>query len=236
MIRHGILETSRIRASGPTYPTDGLVERWSFTNDNLVGDINGYTWAVNNVSYQPSYESGKLGSFHNILFPANNTGLKANSSQIKSTISDNAPFSWSFWVKNDSSSGAYIGPDYMCFTPTGGINKEINISHLGKPNNAGFRIGSNNADVSTGSTLANWQWNNIIGTFDGSTIKVYGNGYLGHTTTSTTYSGTPTNIYWGIHSNGASGLYPVKYTLIYLYSKALSQAEVTQLYNGGSGV
>ena len=69
------------------------------------------------------------------------------------------------------------------------------------------------------------QWNHYVGTFDGNTMKIYINGiYLDQKV-------HPGTIY-GFNDNlGLTNDWPGSIDELYIYNRALSQAEVTQLYN-----
>lgn len=76
-------------------------------------------------------------------------------------------------------------------------------------------------------------WTNLVGTFDGSNVRIYKDGALANTAANTSpinYTATNTTMIIG-RDDAVSGRYaPVSYGSILIYSRALSAAEVAQNY------
>ena len=84
------------------------------------------------------------------------------------------------------------------------------------------------------------QWYNVVGTYDGSTIKLYVNGAVSATSADTggdaCASGAP--LLLGERGNGSSGydaLFNGRLDDVRVYDRALSTSEIEQLYNLGAG-
>ena len=77
-------------------------------------------------------------------------------------------------------------------------------------------------------------WTNLVGTFDGSNVRIYKDGVLANTASNTSpisYSASNTTMIIG-RDDAVSGRYaPVSYGSILIYNRALSASEIVQNYN-----
>lgn len=116
---------------------------------------------------------------------------------------------------------------------TGWTNSRVTLARNNTSSNLRFTIadGTNYAGVNCTTTLALNTWYHVVGTYDGSNIKIYINGNLEGTAASTLsiiYAGT-------FNIGGWSGNnYPINGSLndIRLYNHCLSQMEVKELAKG----
>ena len=143
--------------------------------------------------------SNSIGGGSFLFDPA--SGQWANSSTSLSNMSTWTVEAWHYYTGNNAGvdSGA-IGACIITETYTGTPNA-INYT-LGNANSvattdlqAGFWTGPPWHTTGTGITLTTNTWNQIVGTYDGSTIKLYINNSM---VSSTSYSGTPTSSGLGI--------------------------------------
>jgi len=118
------------------------------------------------------------------------------------------------------------------------IIKGVNISYMlygnSVTNQVRIRIGSNiSANVLDSiATFSINTWYNIIGTYDGSAMKIYVNGVFD---SQKSLIGTiPTgsnNVYLGFNPIGEAIAYNGKISSTQIYNRALTQAEITQNFN-----
>jgi hypothetical protein len=111
------------------------------------------------------------------------------------------------------------------------IGGSINYS-LGK-NNGGFSSGFFNGGwrVTDGYSLTSGNWYYIVGTYDGSTIKLYVNNTL---VDSTNYTGTPTTSGAGIRLMerwDLSDYWGGRLAIVDIFDTALDQTEITTIWN-----
>lgn len=229
MIRHGILETSRSKAAaGPAWPTSGLVERWDF-NDSLTG-LNGKTFSV--VTGTISYDTGLINKC--AVFNGS-TYIRISDTDIANAMGARHAYSFSLWINNNLSTGAFkvILRGYSATTLVEPMISNWPDNNLKVSNGIHTPYVGYYLAVSDGNVLGGNTWKHIVGTYDGTTLRIYVNGSVQTNTTNTTYSINDE----GIRLSDTGGqAYTGKIDLLYMYSKALSSTEVTQLYNGGNGI
>ncbi len=102
-----------------------------------------------------------------------------------------------------------------------------------------FTISSDGTDPNTGyaessTTLSSGQWYHVVGTFDGSNIRVYVDGtLLGTTAKSSGISNeNAVGTYLGIQNGGAtpSSYFNGKIDEVFIYNKSLTTTQINQLY------
>lgn len=196
-------------------------------NNNQVTLASAPTWGPNKLSFNGSSQFGYISSPPASLKPA------------ALTVAG--------WVKANSLSG--IQP-VVAECPTG-MAGDGRGYYLQIGTNASFTIGNSPGggfhSATGASTLTTGKWYHLVGTYDGTALKVYVNGVLdGTTSTSVTISYTdaasggpsPQTFYIaGLHLNASGQLDPANMDLlngdigyVYIYNRALSAAEVQQLY------
>jgi hypothetical protein len=152
-------------------------------------------------------------------------------------ITATGAISLSFWVKMRTE----ISTDEQCFTARSYINASGTSIQINYQYNAGtrrirfLRYGSSNSLQYYTITLGTSNWAHIVATFDGSTIKGYVNGTE---VTTEANSGTQSigGTAFGIAANGTTQYASALIDEYGVWSRALSGAEVTSLYNSGSGL
>ena len=159
----------------------------------------------------------------------------------------NDGWSFNFWCIPQSASG---NDYYLQFTETSGWRNVFYMYNAATENGGGFQpkfiddIGTNMGLTSV--ALSNGSWNMITVTWTPSDDKyrVYKNGTLQYTETYTATNagnfGTPNrNWYLGNYNGGTGTTYASRATNLDEWSwwtAPLSQADITELYNSGSGI
>jgi hypothetical protein len=191
-----------------TAPQAGLISYFNF-DDNLK-DQKGYTNDGVKTG-APSYLTGVIGK----AIHFNGTDQKIVFTPKIPVV--NTKISVSFWVKTD------VGNISSIFLNVEGTN----FSSTGQSTLYFYTV-IPGSGVVTGGLLSTSQWTHIIGTHDGNTAKLYINGVL-----------NKSNIQNGdLNAFGANltlGNYNQDFWAgsideLYIYNRALSPAEVTQLY------
>ena len=189
------------------YPTDGLISYFNF-DDNLK-DERGNTPEGVNTGAAPFITgvSGKAISFN---------GVDQKVTFSRKSYKNSNTLSVALWFKNDGLSGVY----YFILCSDFGVASNFAT--------AGLAISTTSTNSAI-STFTPNTWTHLVGTYDGTDIRCYKNGVL----VSTTNHPGP------IYDNDrflTLGYFIPDYWKgsiddLFIYGKALSQAEVTQLYN-----
>ena len=196
-----------------SYPGSGTT--WS----DLVGGVNG------TLTNGPTHNSGNGGYFE---FDGTNQYYEIG----QSMISGLAAFSLEVWVKLDQTNSPmnvmyhewHIGDNAVLFR----VQSNTMQFYVRKSDDSGNIGGSFDSFSDTTN------WNHIVGTWDGTTLKVHVNG----TAMSTTYTGTGSvrttttnNAFVGYYGNPPVYDLNGKISKLAIYNKALSTDEITQNYN-----
>jgi hypothetical protein len=188
------------------YPTDGLVSYFNF--DNNLKDQLGNTPDGTNVN-GATFTEGKAGSA--ITFNGTNQSVEFGRKSYKNLNT----ISVSLWVKISSipNTSIYfvVCSDFGVFTT----------------NAVGFAISLPSTNNAQG-TITPEVWTHFAGTYDGTNIKAYVNGELKET------KNHPGEIYDADRfltlGTFNSGYWGGSIDDLFIYKKALSQAEINQLY------
>ena len=183
----------------------------------------------------PSFATGKIGQ--GFTFDGINDFISLPNGSLSSLGNS---FSYSLWVKQTTSGYASLISTY---TNTGGDRGFYTRISNGAGGIQTYAFNSSGTPIINGAgfnTLALNTWTHIVVTLDGSNIKTYKNGSLVDTTS---YSGS---ISYGATTYPSIGnLYYAPSTFAYhlsgsmdavnVWTKTLTQSEVTELYNSGNG-
>jgi hypothetical protein len=188
-----------------TYPTSGLVSYFKF-DDNLKDSNNQTPDGTNNGNV--TFIEGKSGkaislSGSNYITFSRKTYKSGNNISI------------SIWFKANHGVLRYFlwGNDFGAATKVG---------------NAAFAISLPNTNSALGDYVAD-TWTHMVGTYDGTNIKVYINGVLkGTTLHAGNISSMDTDLFVGRFD---TEYWKGSLDEFFIYNKVLSQEEVTQLYN-----
>lgn len=207
-----------------SYPGTGNV--WTDTTYFNKASLNG-------VTYGGSGSSGYL-----TFDGSNDYALISGSSYLSLNL-----MTMNIWTY----SGSFNQTGYLFEKTTNGTNATQYELFLNSNNNIYFRAQglSTTTHLTPTSTLLSGngggdsKWNQITVTWDGTYVKMYGNGVLGYTSSALTGSITPNstgNAIIGAYANGAwtPGAWNLNGRLgvVQIYNRALSAGEVLQNYNG----
>ena len=207
--------------------TDNLVSYYKMegNSNDSVGSNNG-----TDTSITYSAGNGKIGQ---------GAGFNGSSSYIIAPFLNLSQGSVSFWVNFTSLS---TSPDIIVSNQNTDGSDTYTQLNVGSNGSMNWYSAVNELDhVTSAGVITTGVWYNIIFTYDGTTIKCYVNDVEKSLTNSTS------GIYWLTTGNqtviGAlkrgSQLYSATNGKIDeggIWSRALSAAEITELYNGGAGL
>ncbi len=202
-----IISCKKKTTSDPTYPSSGLVSYYNF-DDNLT-DQKGNSPDGQNFNGTPFVpgKNGKALSFN---------GVDQRVMFDRKTFKSGNNVSVAFWFKSTDTFDIHVPVSCSDFVVTTNFHTGSIIFALTDPHFA-------SGDYTPGT------WTHFAGTYDGTNIKFYVNGVLKQTVTITEniedgnaylLLGDYHNVYW-------QGLLDD----LFIYNKALTQSEVTQLYN-----
>lgn len=215
--------------------TDGLISYWK-----LDGNSNDAVSTNNGTDTSITYSSGN----GKIVQGAGMNGSSSRSSVGNSSALTPNAISIAAWVKRNSTGtlDQILTRDYA---DSGNANTRAYQFRLDTTDVAQFvPFNASSVGVITGSTtISSGTWYHIVGTWDGTTINLYVNGTSDATGVSfsgTLRSGGANNTYIGADQNGGAGA-PANFfdgaiDEVGIWNRALTGAEITQLYNGGSGL
>jgi len=226
-------ETS-MNTTQTTKSTNGLVGYWTFNGSDIgttVRDVTGNGWngylvgANNSTSTRKTIgKSGQAFSFGGF----NTGGINVGSS----TALVPSRFTVSAWVNPNTLTYQYnyiLSNARDCCGTYNGIEMYFFNNNL-----YGGIYNSSNYRVSVGTSIATSTWGHAAFTYDGSNMRLYFNGDLVKTQAQTVDPGSQSSFptYIGSMGNGSGSVYTFNGKLdeVRLYSRALSDSEVKQLY------
>ena len=208
-----------------------LTDVSSYGND---GTINGASWTTGILS--TSYDNTPASYGNSLSFDGNNDLV---SIQPSASILIDGAISLSAWVKipvshNSNWGTIFGGYDEYHFNLYAGSNNSSS--------NGVVQLENRNGTVATGSTdLRDNKWHHVMAVYDGSNKYIYVDGSLEATQSSsrsTPSTSTSKKLIIGHvnHSTGSNEFFPGKIDEAAIWSGALSQSEVTAIYNSGTAL
>jgi hypothetical protein len=213
----------------------GLVGYWTFNNQDMnwktgqARDVsgNGNTGQLIGMSTTTSPVAGKMGQ-----------GLKFNGTSqyvnVGNPIDAPSAITISFWLK---ASSITTGTKEMIGKGTNGQNGyRFLLTAGGQPFFQGKTTGGSTLfSASSTSNIVLNQWIHYVGTYDGTTAKIYVNGTLNRSdpwaSGAITSNANPLGI--GASVAGPDGFFPGSLDDVRIYNRALTASEVKQLYMSG---
>ena len=186
-----------------------------------------------------TYTAGKIGNA--FQFNGTNSYILLPTGSMRFTNS----FSVSMWTYTTANQTANKGLLSDYYWP-GDLGYSIYMTSSNKVQTYFLGNGNTTNDFTSNSTLANNQWNHIVVSWDKANTqwKVYVNGVLDNTYTNAnasvinygSYSSDRTDI-GAINSSpsGVANVFNGKIDALNVWNKALTQSEITELYNSGNG-
>jgi hypothetical protein len=213
-----------------TIPRRGLVGWWDVslarchttgsTITNLAGSTNLTAFGT------PSYSVGKPNGRRSVLFDTTARYYQVTTSLT--ALQPTTALSMSFWLKPTSYNASYNGVAGMSLSGQA-RGYMFDTNSVG---NMTFQVGNGTWGQATVARGAVSTWTHYVGTWDGTTVRIYKNGVVSETTaskTSITYTGTALTIgrYYNLATNTQLGYF----SDITIYNRALSADEITHIYN-----
>jgi len=157
-----------------------------------------------------------------------NYGARFNGSSSKITLSSTISGikTYSFWINPNSSGNATYAR--RLFGDVGGTSYTNSIT-FDKPNSKVTYY--ENTTARSSATISDDAWSHIAFTSDGTTLKVYTNGSLSNTYTTSGFVSSINEIC----STSSNRQFKGSIDQVRIFSKALSSAEVGKLYGNGAG-
>jgi hypothetical protein len=209
------------------WPLDGNTTSWTTdTTQDVSG--NGNTGTLVGMSTTTSPTQGKIGQA--LMFDGSTSYIDAgNVLNLTSAITVSA------WVKPST----FSGPKFPMIVAKGENDAyTFFINNPVAPGAVFFRIGdgSGAGDAQSAAALALGKWGHVVGTYDGSTVKVYVNGVLsGSKAKSGSIPTTALDLDIGYCSDACNAdlYFAGAIDDVRIYNRALNASEVKQLYNMG---
>ena len=239
-IRPGVVDFKREIASAGSYPTDGLIARWTF--DSTLGNSYGRPITLAIKTGTVDFSTGKIGNC--AVFDGTN-GVYTNDTSILTIFQARNQWSVSFWGVMDASrtgSGQHYfwscskNADQYPYTRS----QVASIADGLDINTVRFQSSPKINQTTPVSKPGPVNWFHFASTFDGTRVKDYLNGSLvGTSGDDTDNMGTSNNEFGiGYRPQSSNNIFKLigKIDTMYVYNKALSSSEVAQLWNGGKGI
>jgi hypothetical protein len=236
-----LLISQHIVAQVPSYvPTDGLVGYWPFNGNANDEAGNGNNGVVNG----PTLTSDRFGNNNSAYSFTVNSSAGWGSAQDRITVTnptipnDNS-FAMSGWVNLESKPNPYNDRAHSLMgrwddDETIIFRNQINYS--GQISTRVVDDGLNESVYSSGN-VSYGNWEHVVITYDGSVLKHYKNGQLtGQETLNININTSTASLTFGeIHmANGHWLLFSGKMDDLGYWSRALTQTEITDLYDSNS--
>lgn len=229
MITALVAATGTVMAQIPNYvPTNGLVGWWPFNGNANDESGNGNNGTVNGATLTTD-RNGQVNKAYS--FDGINDYIICSNSNIPTTTN----VSISVWIKPFQNNGI---AEFICLgSPTSttwgtlaGTN--WNGSPYQTLNYGRGCSGSGVSNVAVSPILNNWQHITYVSSGVGGICNVYVNGILvGQSNNGTIGSCTSTNLYFGVDIFSVSEYYLGELDDIGIWNRALTQQEITNLYN-----
>jgi len=199
---------------------NGLLAYWKLDTNSWI-DSSGNANTLTYFGSQVSTPAGKIG---------NSASFSGSNYLYRNSFSITTNCSFSFWFKSSVSEGVDLGVGVV----------EVNVGFSG-----GFRLLSIDGVIyfqapsevvaTSVSSYCDGTFHQAVGTSDGSTIRMYIDGSFKQATTDNLGTVSLSDMAIGSYGDGLaqSG---TQIDEVGVWNRALSQAEITSLYNAGAGI
>ena len=211
-----------------TAATGNYVTSFSTPTDGFsLGTASNFNYYNNRESVAYCFKAGGLIN-KSAYFNGSNSYTYASSSVQQPTTN----FSVSVWSKWDSKPSGSVGIVGNFRTGGGGTQPGLAIAKHNGTNVFRFYTGQNDYVAGTTNFSTN-TWYHVVGTYDGSNIKIYVNGVLEGTQP---YTGTPLTtteplVIGRMYGNYSGYYHDGLINQVRLFNSAVSASQVTELYN-----
>ena len=216
-----------IYSQTPSYlPTNGLVGYWPFNGNANDQSGNGLNGAINGATLTTDRFGNSNSSYE---FNGTSNIINFGSSQSLINLSN---FTYSLWINRSSN----CADDAIIISNYGG-NWEGNLlfGKLTGSGNTQIRLHKLNQIIGSETDIVDNQWINLVAVKDLNSIKIYKNGVLIQATDLTNFvsiNNTSFPFVIGGGGWGNSNYFMGKVDDLGVWNRALSQSEITSMYNG----
>ena len=208
--------TSLYAQTVPSYvPTNGLVGWWPFngnTNDESGNGLNGTGAGSPTLTQDRFSVASKAYSFDGI------------DDYISVTRNYQSAFSLSIWFNPSTS------PQYNPLVDAFDANWEVQLKNT-RPDFVSFITSTNYQEFISTQTTTNNNWYHLVCTYSSNTVTFYLNGNQTDQYTVNPLPNNNGNYYFGASLSGTDQFYNGKLDDIGIWNRALTQQEITNLYN-----
>lgn len=172
----------------------------------------------------PVYSSSNLGSFtfdgvNDFASASDNTALNTQTPTVEVWVKTNATNQNGFWFEKGN-----VNTQYALFQEGGFIKWRMNIG------------GITELATTTASFMNTSNWFQVVGTYTSGSRILYINGVQVNSDTQTgTISTNSSGMFIGAHGTGTGYWYNGNLSIVRVYNRALSAAEVLQNFNAARG-
>lgn len=188
-----------------------------------ASDSSGNGNTATNVN-STAYSSGKINNGASLVAASSNHFTIADAASVRVVNG----WTVSFWIKPTSLVNGYV---LNCRSGENGwgIGTDTSGHILVYSGSGAFGNTTSTATMSTGT------WYHVVVDFEGTSTKLYINGSLDSTLSNANITNPNTTVYMGRKATSADTYQDGILDEVGIWSRALSGAEVTSLYNGGAG-
>ena len=204
--------------------SSGMTEQ-NLVNNN-VSVLNGESVGMNTTNLvQSNLTRTQPYSSYSFNFDAAQSDYFDCGNILNTTIAGS--FSVSAWMKSSNQNNYAVA-----LSKNNGSNGfSMQMRKVGNKFAFNLNDGSWSAAEFTVSQIDNDEWYHVVGTFDGSTIKIYVNGASGTSNSSSTPISTSASFFIGKETNGNN--FNGQISNVSIFNEDLSQDDVLNLYNNG---
>lgn len=204
--------------------TDNLVSYWNC--NEASGTITDQHGSNNSVSESVTYgATGKIGNALDFESTSSDTVSFGDVAALEPTDA----LSISLWMKPETI------VENMAVMDKGDGVTAWNLQLRTSGQNIRFNIDTSSA-VTTDTPISAGSWFHIVGTWDGTTAKIYVNNDTPHTAAASTLTQNANALRMGSHYGGAANFFDGLIDEVGFWNRALTAAEVAELYNSGNGL